>query len=299
MVIAAWERARTKTDTSWLLNLKLDYGEMVHFVALMKRLIRNRSKLKKEILTGNLSVNELDIAENHILMLIRNEVFVVNDPVLNRMELMRDENQVLRVKTKILLRVDIGSFKTPAVLPNKHRIVDAIIEHYHRENSHAGTQAVMALLREKFWIIKSRVAVRKIVKKCFVCDWFTAKPFVTEPSQLPLERVKDAAVFEVAGVDLTSHLYLEDGSKAWIVLYTCAVYRAISLDLVKSLTTDAFTQSLTRFISDKGRPKVIYSDNGTNLKGTENCLKEIDWEKYIKPLLLRRLIGYSYRLKLR
>lgn len=42
---------------------------------------------------------------------------------------------------------------------------------------------------------------------------------------------------------MTGHLFLEDGSKVWVVLYTCAVYRAIVLDVVTSLTTDAFMQS--------------------------------------------------------
>lgn len=102
---------------------------------------------------------------------------------------------------------------------------------------------LMSLLREKFWIIRARTTIKKIVKECFVCNWYQAKPFTTPPAQLPIERITDAATFEVTGVDLTGHLFLEDGSKVWVVLYTCAVYRAIVLDVVTSLTTDAFMQS--------------------------------------------------------
>ncbi|GFW83944.1 integrase catalytic domain-containing protein [Trichonephila clavipes] len=34
-----------------------------------------------------------------------------------------------------------------------------------------------------------------------------------------------------------------------------------------------------RFISRRGRPFTIYSDNGKNLVGTSNELKNIDWKK--------------------
>ncbi|GBL89025.1 hypothetical protein AVEN_255176-1 [Araneus ventricosus] len=60
-------------------------------------------------------------------------------------------------------------------------------------------------------------------------------------------------------------------------LFTCAVYRAIHLEVVTSLSTKAFIQSPRRFIA-RGRPTTIYSDNGTNFTGTHNALREIDWE---------------------
>lgn len=150
IVISAWEHARVRVDTSWIMRLGLSYDKIIHFVALMKRLVKNRGKSKRDKITGNLSAGELDIAEKHILMMIQNEAFTVNDPILNTMELIRDDHGVLRVKTKILLRDDIESFKTPAVLPKKHPIVDEIIQYYHRSNSHASTNTLMALLRDKF-----------------------------------------------------------------------------------------------------------------------------------------------------
>ncbi|XP_055928608.1 uncharacterized protein LOC129959745 [Argiope bruennichi] len=40
---------------------------------------------------------------------------------------------------------------------------------------------------------------------------------------LPEDRFKDASCFEVTGIDLAGPVFLRDGSKSWIVLFTCSV----------------------------------------------------------------------------
>lgn len=120
-------------------NLGVDYGQIIRVMVIMKRLVKNRILPSKDKIRGRLSVTELSDAENCIIRMIQNETFTINDPVLNNMEIMQDEHQVLRVKTRMLRREDDDSFKTPAILPNKHPIVEAIIKYYHRENAHAGT----------------------------------------------------------------------------------------------------------------------------------------------------------------
>ena len=80
----------------------------------------------------------------------------------------------------------------------------------------------------------------------------------------------DAAVFEVIGIDLAGPLHLKYGSKAWICLFTCAIYRAVHLELLSSLSTVCFLESFRRFIARKGRPSIMFTDNGTNFVGAES-----------------------------
>ncbi|KAJ8958661.1 hypothetical protein NQ318_016386 [Aromia moschata] len=75
--------------------------------------------------------------------------------------------------------------------------------------------------------------------------------------------VRDAIAFEITGVDFAGPLYLKNVTKAWICLFTCAVFRA----------------ALRRFVSRWGRPKTIYSDNGTNSRCEERNF-EIRLELY-------------------
>ncbi|UYV64562.1 hypothetical protein LAZ67_3001186 [Cordylochernes scorpioides] len=116
---------------------------------------------------------------------------------------------------------------------------------------------------------------------------------------------------ESIGIDLGGPLYLEDGQKVWSVIFTCGVYRAVHLELVTSLSTEALVGAVERFVARRGCPAVIYSDNGTNLVGLRNELYRVNfgmkwklnppaapwWGGWIERIvgltknLLRRLLG--------
>ncbi|KAJ8872931.1 hypothetical protein PR048_026547 [Dryococelus australis] len=108
---------------------------------------------------------------------------------------------------------------------------------------------------------------------------FESRKITTNPSPLPEDRLNDALVFEVCGVDMAGPLYLKGGEKAWILLFTGTVYWAVHFELVLSLYTGVFHQGLRRFIACWGRPRVMYIDNGTNIIGTDNGFDSLDWSE--------------------
>ena len=57
--------------------------------------------------------------------------------------------------------------------------------------------------------------------------------------------------------------------KSLIVLFTCAVTRAVHLEVVPNLTIPSFICALKRFISRRCIPNLIISDNGTFFKNEE------------------------------
>jgi transposase InsO family protein len=49
----------------------------------------------------------------------------------------------------------------------------------------------------------------------------------------------------------------------------------VHIEVVTSLTTEAFLAALRRFVTRRGKPRTIYSDNGTNFQGASNQLHEV------------------------
>ena len=100
--------------------------------------------------------------------------------------------------------------------------------------------------------------------------------------QLPKERVTPGHVFSQVGVDYAGPLHLKIGSirkptivKGYICIFVCLSVKAVHIDVVTDLTTEAFITCLRRFVSRRGTPSLIMSDNGTNFVGANSELRAL------------------------
>jgi len=62
---------------------------------------------------------------------------------------------------------------------------------------------------------------------------------------------------------------------AYIAVFVCLVTRAIHLELVSNLSTEAFLAALHRFMSRRDMCSHIYSDNRTNFVGANKDLTDM------------------------
>ncbi|XP_015121518.1 uncharacterized protein LOC107044225 [Diachasma alloeum] len=265
----------------WYLRKYSRYSQIIRLVAWTLRFVNN-CRNKEKIRIQTLTAQELQSAEYAVFKMVQSECFDgEKDPRLSDLVVYRDEMGLLRLKTPVAYRDDSMGFRCPVILDRGHLLVNRLIEDCHLELKHGSIDTTLNKLRERVWILSSRRAVQSVVRNCARCKRYTAKRLESISIPLPENRVRDASAFEVSGVDLTSPLFLRDGSKSWIVLFTCAVYRAIHLELVSTLSTDSFLEALRRFIARRGRPAVLYSDNGTNFVGASNALRSLNWETII------------------
>ncbi len=63
--------------------------------------------------------------------------------------------------------------------------------------------------------------------------------------------------------------------KAYICVFVSLTVKAVHIELVTDLTSQAFLAALKRFISRRGLPSLIWSDNGTNFVGAAREIKEL------------------------
>ncbi|GFW30636.1 integrase catalytic domain-containing protein [Trichonephila clavipes] len=73
----------------------------------------------------------------------------------------------------------------------------------------------------------SRQLIRNHIKR------YNAGPVKSESVSLPADRVRDADMFELIGIDLAGPLFLKKGEQVCVVLYTGAVRELKNLDWIK------------------------------------------------------------------
>ncbi|GFS78956.1 integrase catalytic domain-containing protein [Nephila pilipes] len=121
----------------------------------------------------------------------------IEDPKIHSLRPIKDSYGILRTQTKIDQREDSENFLYPVILSSDHPVVQRLIYETHLENQHAGVSILMAHLREKFWILKSRKSIRNIIRKCVKCKRFNMSRIEVQPGMPPEDRVRDGAIFEV------------------------------------------------------------------------------------------------------
>nr|XP_049461184.1 uncharacterized protein LOC125906437 isoform X2 [Anopheles coluzzii] len=169
--------------------------------------------------------------------------------------------------------------KQPIILPKRHHVTELIIQHYHERYMHKKMEAVIAAIRQRFWVIDLRAVVRSVISKCQRCKNERARPIAPMMAPLPESR---AAVFKKpfthTGVDYFGPMTVSIGrrvEKRWGAIFTCMTTRAIHLEIAKDLSTNSFIMCLKNVQHRRGKICHIYSDNGTNFVGANRQITEL------------------------
>ena len=160
------------------------------------------------------------------------------------------------------------SAKHQVILPRSHHVVELIVNRYHIEAGHSGTEYVLSLIRLKYWIVPGRQAIKKCSTKCLQCLRQRAKACEQIMADFPRDRVDgNLPPFSHVVVDYFESISVTKARttvKRYGCVFTCLKVRTVHIEIVCSLNTDSFIMALQRFISRRGRPVLLRFDNGTN-----------------------------------
>ena len=266
---------------------------MVRITALM---LRVRARLqKKQHQRGEVRAGEMRDA---VLALVRysharhltrqqreNKSFMKSFPV--------DEQGVLRIGGRLQMSSLPYDTRHPLVVPEGADIIGPIVRHYHALVGHSGLESTMAEIRTRFWIINARKVINKEYRKCMRCKKMNTQPCQQLMAPLPQYRTRSGGPpFASVGVDYFGPIVVRigrSGVKRWGAILTCMTTRAVHLEVACDLTASAFINIFQRFISRRGTPDLIVSDNGTNFVGAKNELKR--WAELGKDLGVTRYFG--------
>lgn len=281
-------------DDNFIKKLLVKHSSLNKIQRIVVYVVRFTKILKsKDRLSGPLKAIELDDAFNLIILTVQKECFAKDYKCLEqRIPLVKNSNimslnpfmfnNLIRVGGRIKHSSYCFDKKHPILLPKNNILTDLILRQEHHRLFHCGSQLLLCSIREKFWIISGRSCCKKIVRNCVVC--IKAKPSNSKylMGDLPTSRVDSYLPFLNVGVDYGGPFILKDRKgrgaktfKAYLCLFVCMCTKAVHLELVTSLSTEAFLATLRRFVSRRGKPANIYSDNGSNFIGANNELTRI------------------------
>ena len=265
-------------------------------IAWVLRFIKNARPSFATETNPHLTVMELATAESYLISIAQRECFPEEFDLLNGRLPLPKSSLLLSLRPLIdqphsIIRVGgrLGNSKLsyskmhPIILHGSHPLTKLIIEAEHSRLMHAGPTLLISSLSRRFHIIGFRKAVRSVTRQCITCKRHSVKPVNQLLGQLPAERVTPEAVFAKVGVDYAGPFQIKYGHvrkptilKAYICLFICLAVKAVHLELVSDLTTEAFIASLRRFTARRGCPSLIWSDHGTNFVGAHRELKELN-----------------------
>ena len=132
-------------------------------------------------------------------------------------------------------------------------------------------------------------ALRTLGKYCFICRRWRAGNVRPKMAPLPKFRFPEHSKlypFVNTGMDMFGPFHIEKSRTQtelnYVCMFTCLVTRAVHLELCEDLSTDCLPMAIRRFVSRRGYPDVIVSDNGKNFVGANQAMK-LNFQENYKP----------------
>ena len=208
---------------------------------------------------------------------------------------------LLRVGGRLSRATLSDDSKHQIIIPKDSHLARLLVNHFHQKSGHSGREYVLALLRERFWLIRANSTVRSVLSSCFDCKRRQGPVGEQKMANLPRPRVTpDQPPFTCVGIDYFGPFLVRQKRsmvKRYGAIFTCLALRAVHLEVCHSLDTDSFIHALRRFIARRGQVKEIRSDNGSNFVGGERELRVMidSWNQAkIHDALLQKSIKWVF-----
>ena len=185
-----------------------------------------------------------------------------------------DEDGLLRIRGR-LQQSDLSYDERHPILLPKGWVAELLVRDQHRLLCHCGVSTLITAIRAAYWVVGLRCLAKRVKRFRVSCQKQDAQTCKQPAAPLPRDRVTRAPPFAVTGVDFAGPIFAVDfpRQKFYVCLFTCAVTRAVHLELTASLSQDEFLMALRRFAARRGLPSVIYSDNARTFCGADAMLR--------------------------
>lgn len=284
------------------------WDKVMRITAYTFRFINNCRKKQERIVSKTLTREELQMAINHWLRTVQNEHFSKEIQCRHTKDVLPERSKIAGLNPQLnaegilcvggrLSNTDWPeSQKHQAVIPAKSRLGWLLLQKAHHHTLHGGVQQMMRYIRSNFWIPRLRAEARLVVMRCARCFRMSKKTETQLMGSLPSDRVRPARPFYNSGVDFAGpyDMRMRAGrpasrkqtqetrtEKGYVAVFVCLVTRAVHLEAVTGMTSEAFIAAFSRFCARRGICAKMYSDNGTTFVGANKEMLEamLTWQQ--------------------
>lgn len=259
------------------------------------RMLRFIAKCRQRSVNCTPVLNQIELAAAHRVIVRSSQQFMLPD-------LCRELEQGNRVTSKPLARlcpfldreglIRVGGRLRYSLLPygSRHPVLLAKTSHlstlvcrrWHKLTGHSGPRLMSTLINRQYWIVSLRSVIHSVIVQCTRCVRLRASAPQPLMADLPETRVQQCRPFSRVGVDYAGPILMREHRlrksrtyKVYIAVFVCFSVKAVHLELVSDLSTEAFLAAFDRFSSRRGLPIAIYSDCGTNFVGAAKQLRQL------------------------
>ena len=125
------------------------------------------------------------------------------------------------------------------------------------------------------WVLSLYSAVSSHIHKCVNCRRQRRPLEDQKMANLPLDRIEPSPPFTYCGMECFGPFMIKEGRremKKYAVIFTCMNSRALNIEVLDDMTTDALLNALRCFIAMRGPVHQLRSDRGSNFVGARNEL---------------------------
>ena len=215
-----------------------------------------------------------DVFKKELQCLAKGEQIQKQSP-LRKLSPFVDEDGLLRVGGRTSSADISFDEKHPLIIPKSH-ISTLLVRHYHEQVAHQGRHFTEGAVRSAgLWLIGGKRLVSSVIHKCVMCKRLRGKLEEQKMSDLPSDRLSVEPPFTHVGLDVFGPWTVTSRrtrgghaeNKRWAVIFTCLSTRAVHIEVIETMTTSSFINSLRRFTAIRGPIKTLRSDRGTNFIG--------------------------------
>lgn len=264
---------------------------------------RSLNKYRKSIKVpqGNITTNEIKFVNDRLIVIsqimyypteynnLKSKTELPNKSPLLSLTPFFDTSETLRVKGRLKNSEDLTyDERHPKIIHPNSKLCELVVQYIHILLLHAEHQLMLLNVRRLYYIPLVKNKIKSCISRCKICTIYKKKVRSQIMGDLPAERVTFAPPFTHTGIDFAGPFQLKSSSlrkcpimKGYVCVFVCFITKAIHLETCSDLTSECFIAAFTRFVSRRGYPKKVFSDNGRNFVGANRQLLK-DYKAFIK-----------------